>query len=166
MVPHVAPRCRYYQPAAPTDRATVYKLYVKLSASQTRKRLQRTGLGVRKVAATDRNQSVILHTATGRHLRDLQALFSDLTNSLGYQALDNTGRKPGRHQRRVAARRQHSTRAALASCGPTKAYQRIQQKPRSSVNPSLLWALAGAFRACTARDLDEPAGQRLLEALD
>ena len=98
-------------PPAPTDRATVYNLYVTLNASQTRKRLQGHGLGVRKVAATDRNQSVILHTVTGRHLRDLEALFSDLTNSLWYEDLDNTGRKPaqpGRHQRRVAARRQHS----------------------------------------------------------
>jgi hypothetical protein len=58
---------------APTD-----KLYVNLSASQTRKRLQGHGFGVRRVGAADRNQAVILHTATGEHLRELKALFADV----------------------------------------------------------------------------------------
>jgi DNA transformation protein and related proteins len=62
-------------------RETTYPLYVNLSASQTRKRLKGYGFGVRKVAAADRNQAVIIHTATGDHLRRLQSLFADVLSS-------------------------------------------------------------------------------------
>ena len=54
------------------------RLHVNLSASQTRKRLKGHGFGVRKVEAADRNQSLITHTATGEHLRELKTLFSDV----------------------------------------------------------------------------------------
>lgn len=57
------------------------KLYVNLSASQTRKRLKRHGFGVKKVEAAGRNQSVIAHTATGGHLRELELLFADVKPS-------------------------------------------------------------------------------------
>ncbi len=52
------------------------KLYVNLSASQTRKRLKGRGFGVKKVEAAGRNQAVIVHTATGGHLRELESLFA------------------------------------------------------------------------------------------
>lgn len=54
------------------------KLYVNLSASQARKRLKGRGFGVRRVEATGDHHSVIVHTATGGHLRDLETLFSDV----------------------------------------------------------------------------------------
>ena len=60
------------------SRMPTYTLNVNLSASQTRKRLKGHGFGVRKVEATDRNRAVIIHTATGEHLRDLDALFADV----------------------------------------------------------------------------------------
>ena len=53
------------------------KLYVNLSASQTRKRLKGFGHGVKKVQAAGANQAVIIHTATGQHLRELQNLLAD-----------------------------------------------------------------------------------------
>ena len=59
-----------------TDSATT-KLRVNLSASQTRKRLKGHGYGVRKVQRDGRNQTVVHHTATGQHLRELEALFAD-----------------------------------------------------------------------------------------
>ena len=144
----------------------MYELYVNLSASQTRKRLQGHGLGVRTVAATDRNQSVILHTATRLHLRDLEALSSDLTNSPWYEDLDTPVENLGVTTAALLRAVNIHTRADLARCGPTAVYQRIQQKPHTSVNPSLLWALAGALRDCAAHDLDEATRQRLLDALD
>lgn len=52
------------------------KLYVNLSASQTRKRLKGHGFGVKKVEAAGRNQAVIVHTATGGHLQQLKSLFA------------------------------------------------------------------------------------------
>ncbi len=57
---------------------TTYTLNVHLSLSQTRKRLKGQGFGVRKVEAADRNQAIIVHTATGQHLRNFEALFADV----------------------------------------------------------------------------------------
>ncbi len=54
------------------------KLYVNLGASQTRKRLKGFGHGVRKVLSAGTNQAVVIHTATGRHLEELQRKFSDV----------------------------------------------------------------------------------------
>ena len=56
-----------------------YRLLVNLGASQVRKRLKGYGLGVRKVESVDRNQAVVIHTATGQHLRRLEALLADVT---------------------------------------------------------------------------------------
>ncbi len=54
------------------------KLLVNLGASQTRRRLKGFGHGVRKVQSTGRNQAVIIHTATGRHLQELENKFADV----------------------------------------------------------------------------------------
>ena len=54
------------------------KLLVNLSASQVRRRLKGAGFGVRKVQSAGRGQALIIHTATGQHQRDLQALFRDV----------------------------------------------------------------------------------------
>ena len=54
------------------------RLYVLLSASQARRRLKGLGYGVRKVESTGRWESVIIHTATGDHLRELRSIFQDV----------------------------------------------------------------------------------------
>ena len=54
------------------------KLFVNLGASQARRRLKGFGHGVRKVQSAGRNQAVIVHTATGRHLAELEAKFADV----------------------------------------------------------------------------------------
>ncbi|MFV1966281.1 MAG: hypothetical protein ACC628_12730 [Pirellulaceae bacterium] len=54
------------------------RLYVRLSASQTRRRLKGLGYGVRKVESAGRNEAVIIHTATGEHRRELCALFAEV----------------------------------------------------------------------------------------
>ena len=55
-----------------------FRLYVELGASQTRKRLKGYGLGVVKVESVDRGRAVVIHTATGEHLRRLEALLADV----------------------------------------------------------------------------------------
>jgi DNA transformation protein and related proteins len=57
------------------------RLAVNLSASQTRRRLQGHGFGVKKVHSDGRNQAVIIHTATGQHRDELHALFADVIAS-------------------------------------------------------------------------------------
>jgi DNA transformation protein len=58
---------------AKTDR-----FYVQLGASQARRRLKGHGFGVKKVETAGNNRSVIIHTATGKHLRQLESLFHDV----------------------------------------------------------------------------------------
>jgi len=57
------------------------KLFVNLSASQTRRLLKGIGYGVRKVQSAGKNQAVIIHTPTGAHLRELEAVFGDSIDS-------------------------------------------------------------------------------------
>jgi hypothetical protein len=54
------------------------KLFVNLGASQARRRLKGFGYGVRKVETAGSNKAVVIHTATGQHLRRLQAKFADV----------------------------------------------------------------------------------------
>ena len=54
------------------------KLHVNLSASQTRKRFKGLGFGVRKVQSAGKDEAVIIHTASGDHRRELEAIFEDV----------------------------------------------------------------------------------------
>ena len=71
------------------SRPSTDRLFVNLSASQTRKRLKGHGFGVRKVEAADRNQAVIVHTATGQHLRELQTLIADVLTTSSADRADS-----------------------------------------------------------------------------
>ena len=61
------------------------RLYVNLAASQVRQRLKGFGHGVRKVQSAGRKRAVIIHSATGLHLAELEAIFADVEcrNRLG-----------------------------------------------------------------------------------
>jgi cupin 2 domain-containing protein len=52
------------------------KMFVNLGASEAKRRLKGFGHGVRKVQSAGRNQTVIIHTATGRHLQELEDRFA------------------------------------------------------------------------------------------
>jgi DNA transformation protein len=56
-------------------------LLVNLGPSQARRRLKGFGHGVRKVQSAGRNQAIIIHTARGRHLAELEAKFADVGSS-------------------------------------------------------------------------------------
>jgi DNA transformation protein len=56
-------------------------LYVNLSASQVRRRLKGFGHGVRKVQSAGKNRAVVIHTATGQHLKELEGVFGDVMHS-------------------------------------------------------------------------------------
>src|SRR3569623_2829767 len=53
------------------------RLYVALNASQVRRRLKGHGFGVRKVESAGTHRAVIIHTATGQHLRELEQMIQD-----------------------------------------------------------------------------------------
>lgn len=63
------------------SQSNVQRLYVNVSASEARRRLEGHGFGVRRVENAGRNRAAVLHTATGRHLRQLQSLFYDALDS-------------------------------------------------------------------------------------
>ena len=144
-------------------RPSTNQLHVNLSASQTRKRLKGHGLGVRKVAATDRNQSVIVHTATGDHLRELESLFKDVVASPAEAALS----RPVENLRNLgpasAAWLQEIgifDAGDLTRLGPVCAYRLIEQlHPQTSLN--LLWAMAGAISDHDWRDIPADEKERL-----
>ena len=139
-----------------TKQAT-HTLYVNMSASQTRKRLKGHGFGVKKVEAADRNQAVIIHTATREHLSDLEALFADVMSSesegdLGIPVgnLRNLGSTSAAWLREIGVQ----TRADLERLGPVAAYRLVQQnQPSTSLN--LLWAMAAALNDQDWRELSD-----------
>ena len=53
-------------------------LYVRLSASQVRRRLRGYGFGIKRVESAGKSRALIVHTATGEHLAELMALFGDV----------------------------------------------------------------------------------------
>jgi DNA transformation protein len=57
------------------------RLYVNLGASQVRRRLKGHGFGVKKIETAGKSRAVIIHTATGEHLRQLEALFQDVVEA-------------------------------------------------------------------------------------
>lgn len=147
----------------PTDR-----LYVNLSASQARKRLKGHGLGVRKVEAADRNQAVIVHTATGDHLRELESLFADVTLASSREDLNtpienvrNLGKTSAAWLREIDVR----TKADLEHRGPVLAFMLVRRR-RPDVSLNLLWAMAAGLADRDWRDLSDDEKAELLNQID
>lgn len=144
-------------------REAAHSLYVNLSASQVRKRLKGYGFGVRDVQASDRNQAVIIHTATGEHLRELERLFADVLSASSKDALGapienlrNLGATSAAWLREVGVH----TKADLERTGPILAYQLVKQKhPDATVN--LLWAMSAALSDKDVSELSEGDKARL-----
>ena len=133
------------------------KLFVNLGASQARRRLQGFGHGVRKVQSAGRNQAVIIHTASGRHLEILKAKFEDVGFSTSEADLSepidnlfNLGPTSAAWLRDAGIR----TLADLKRIGAVAAYHMVkQQQPKASLN--LLWALAAGLSDRDWRDLSD-----------
>ena len=144
------------------------RLYVNLSASQVRRRLKGFGHGVRKVQSAGKNQAVIIHTATGRHLAELQALFEDappteFQNELGEPItnLRNLGRTSASWLREVGI----LTKSDLEQYGPALAYRLVKQRqPNASLN--LLWAMAAGLEDKDWRELTKDEKRRLLREIE
>ena len=144
-------------------RETTHSLYVNLSASQVRKRLKGYGFGVRDVQASDRNQAVIIHTATGEHLRELEGLFADVLSASSREALGvpienlrNLGPTSAAWLREIGVH----TKADLERMGPILAYQLVKQR-QSGASINLLWAMAAALGDKDIRELSDADKARL-----
>jgi DNA transformation protein len=139
------------------------KLYVNLGASQTRRRLKGFGHGVRKVQSAGRNQAVITHTATGRHLAELEGKFNDV----GFSRAENELHEPidnlpnlGLASAGWLREAGIATIAELERLGPVLAYQLVKQRqPKATLN--LLWALAAGLKNRDWRELSDDDKARL-----
>ena len=139
------------------------RLYVNLGPSQAKRRLKEFGHGVRKVQSAGRNQAVIIHTATGRHLEELQAKFADVgfssTESALFEPIENL-RNLGPASAEWLRDAGITTIAKLSRLGPVLAYRLVKQnQPRASLN--LLWALAAGLLDLDWRELSESDKDRL-----
>ena len=65
-----------------------HKLYVNLSAAETRRRLKGFGHGVRKIQSEGKGRAVVIHTATGEHLEELEAVFGNVKVAQAEEDLD------------------------------------------------------------------------------
>jgi DNA transformation protein len=143
------------------------KLFVNLGASQARRRLKGFGHGVRKVQSADRNQAVIIHTAYGRSLQELQARFADV----GYAATEEALHEPVENLRNLGPTSAAWLREAgittieeLRRYGAVHAFLRVAQV-QEKVSLNLLWALAAGLADCDWRSLADDEKQRLRAAL-
>lgn len=145
-----------------------HKLFVNVSPSEARRRLKGFGHGVRKVQSAGRNQAVIIHTATGRHLSELETKFSDVGFSSvegdlnePIENLRNLGPTSGAWLREVGIR----TISDLDRLGPALAYRLVREKqPKASLN--LLWALAAGLGDRNWTELSEEEKERLRSAAE
>jgi hypothetical protein len=144
------------------------KLYVNLGASQTRRRLKGFGHGVRKVQSAGRNQALIIHTATGQHLRELQARFSDVGFSdtdvdLGdpISNLMNLGPTSSQWLRDAGI----VTVEQLRRIGAASAFLMVRRR-QPAANRNLLWALAAGLQSKDWRSLSDAEKQLLLQEVD
>jgi DNA transformation protein len=144
------------------------KLYVNISASQARKRLKGFGHGVRKVQSAGKTQAVIIHTATGQHLEELELKFADVgTSDNGYglgepiESLRNLGPTSAAWLREISVH----TKADLERLGPAFAYRLVKQwQPSTSLN--LLWAMAGALADKDWLDISDEEKEKLRQEID
>jgi len=143
-------------------------LFVNVGASQARRRLKKFGHGVKKITTAGRNQALIIHTATGRHLEELEAKFADVGYSRSESELSepienlrNLGIISGGWLREIGI---HSI-DDLRQVGPTVAYRMVKQhKPQASLN--LLWSLAAGLKDLDWRELTDHERQTLQEEVE
>jgi DNA transformation protein and related proteins len=142
------------------------KLFVNVSPSEARRRLKGFGHGVRKVQSAGRNQAVIIHTATGRHLGTLEAKFADVgfsgtksDLSEPIENLRNLGPTSGAWLRDVGI----TTIAELERIGPVEAFRLVKEK-QSAASLNLLWALTAGLRDLDSRELTDETKETLRKA--
>lgn len=143
------------------------QLLVNLGASQARKRLKGFGHGVRKVQSIGRGQAMILHTASGEHLRELEQLFDDVGHAtseaeLGVpvESVRNLGPQSAAWLREIGI----VTTSDLKRFGAVAAYQLVKRK-HPQVSKNLLWAIAAGLEGRDFRDLSASEKEQLLGEL-
>ncbi len=136
-------------------------LFVNLGVSKAKKRLRGFGHGVRKVQTAGRHQAVIIHTALGRNLLELQALFADV----GYATAESDLSQPIENLRNIGLATAQTLRqveigtiGALVKLGAVAAYQRWREHWKRE-DLQLLYALEAGIKDLDVRELSD--GERM-----
>lgn len=144
------------------------KLFVNLGASQARRRLKGFGHGVRKVQTAGRNQSVVIHTAYGQSLKELEAKFADV----GYSSSEETLHEPIENLRNLGPTSAAWLREVgigtieqLRRFGAVAAFRLVKQQ-HSNASLNLLWALAAGLDDKDWRELSQEEKERLRTELE
>lgn len=142
-----------------------FRLFVNLSTAKAKRRLKGFGHGVRKIQSAGRNQAAIIHTATGSHLDELKAQFSDVGCAEQYDRLSppienlrNLGPASAEWLRAVGV----TTIDDLKKAGPVLAWELVRRR-RRGVSRNLLWALAAGLQDRDWRELTANEKQQLLD---
>jgi DNA transformation protein and related proteins len=143
-------------------------LFVNVGPSQARRRLKGFGHGVRKIQSAGRNRAVVIHTAMGRHLKELEAKFADV----GFSYSENDISEPignlpnlGPSSASWLIDAGIRTISDLERAGPVVAYRTAKQKhPEATLN--LLWALEAGLLGKDWRELSENDKKRLRMELE
>lgn len=150
------------------NKPLVARLYVNLSASQTRKRLKGRGLGVKRIEAEGRNQAVVSHTATGSHLDALCLLLEDVlldgSPRSDHQPIENM-RNLGPSSAAWLREAGIISEAQLRETGPLLAYRRVKIR-FPSVSLNLLWAMVGALSNRDWREVSREEKKTLIRELE
>ena len=143
-------------------------LYVNVGASEARRRLKRFGHGVRKVRSAGKNQALVIHTATGRHRKELQSKFADV----GYADERSELSEPVQNLRNLGPTSAAwltdvgiPTITELRRLGPALAYRLVKQR-RPDASRNLLWAMAAGLADRDWRDLTDEEKSKLLADVD
>jgi nucleotidyltransferase/DNA polymerase involved in DNA repair len=126
------------------------------------------GHGVRKIHSAGRHQAVIIHTATGKNLTELESKFADV----GYSDRDCALGEPIENVRNIGPRSASWLRGAgintigdLRRLGPRLAFQMVKSK-RPQVSLNLLWALAAGIENRDWRDLSAKEKKAFSDRVD
>lgn len=142
-------------------------MYVNLGSAQTKRRLKGFGHGVRQVQSAGRNRAVIVHTATGRHLLDLEAKFADVGCAAREADLDEPPanlRNLGPTSAAWLVEAGFRSVSDLRRAGPLAAFQLVRNKhPEVSLN--LLWALVAGLEERDWREISEQEKRHWLDQL-
>lgn len=148
-------------------RAKSQTLFINLSVAKVRRRLKEQRIGVKKVSSAGRNQAMVVHTATGEHLRELEAVFGDTVTSSRQQELDtpveslkNLGPTTADWLHQVGVH----TRADLERVGAASTFRLLLDR-EATASLNLLWALHGALHEIDWREVSEQEKAKLRAAV-
>ncbi|WP_164101183.1 TfoX/Sxy family DNA transformation protein [Candidatus Laterigemmans baculatus] len=144
------------------------KLLVNVAASEARRRLKGFGHGVRKIQSAGRNQALVIHTATDRHLAELESQFADVGFTSGEGGLSepvanlrNLGATGAQWLRDAGVR----SRADAEQLGPVLVYRMVEQRhPEARLH--FLYALAAGLQDRAVNELSEAEKAQLRAQLD